>query len=78
MNEKKNKDGAGRLNKEVRQEAERLAKLPVADQRTIIALHWSVARDAEVSESNRKEARQRAKTLEKLLGVKAAKDSKKS
>jgi len=48
-------------------EAERLALLPVADQREIIALHWSVANDEKVSADNRKEARARAKALQKLL-----------
>jgi hypothetical protein len=66
------------IDEEFRQEAERLAKLPIADQRAIIALHWSVAKDVGVSEGNRKLARQRAKALERLLKIKATKFSKKS
>lgn len=63
---------------EYREEADRLAQLPKADQREIVALHWSVARDAKVSEANRKEARQRAKALGKLLGLKPQKKPKKT
>jgi hypothetical protein len=62
---------------EYREEAERLAELPSVDQKAIVALHWSVVRDKEVSEANRNEARQRAKALEKLLGLKPEKESKK-
>jgi hypothetical protein len=63
---------------EYREEAERLALLPAADQRAIIALHWSVARDAKVSKANRTEARRRAQALEKLLGLKPEKKPKKT
>jgi hypothetical protein len=55
---------------EYRREAERLALLPIEDQRAIIALHRSVADDKEVSESDRKVARERANALERLLRLK--------
>jgi hypothetical protein len=55
---------------EHRREAERLALLPIEDQKAIIALHRSVADDKEVSESDRKKARERAAALTRLLRVK--------
>ncbi len=62
---------------EYRQEAERLAELPVADQRAILALHQAIAADKRVSKANREEARQRADSLEKLLGLKPKTKKKK-
>jgi hypothetical protein len=50
-----------------RAEAERLALLPVADQREIIALHRSVADNAKVPKRDRETARQRADALERHL-----------
>ncbi|HLN30745.1 MAG TPA: hypothetical protein VK395_23600 [Gemmataceae bacterium] len=61
---------------EHREEAERLALLPKADQREIIALHRSVAEDAKVSKANRQKARERAEALERLLRLKPGKGSK--
>jgi hypothetical protein len=61
---------------EFRQEAARLAMLPKADQRAVIALHRSVANDPGVSEANRTEARKRANALEMLLGLKPKKGNK--
>ena len=55
------------------EEAEQLAKLTRAEQRQIVAMHWSVAADKEVSAENRREARARAKALEKLLRLKTKK-----
>ncbi len=63
---------------ECREEAERLSQLPKAEQRTIVALHWSVAKDKDVSDANRKEARRRAVALERLLRLKPKKTSPKS
>lgn len=54
---------------EYRKEAERLALLPVADQREIIALHRSVASNSKVPKRERDAGRARAAALEKLLGL---------
>jgi len=54
---------------EYRAEAERLALLPKADQREIIALHRSVAANPKVRKADREAARQRAAALEKYLGL---------
>lgn len=48
-------------------EAERLALLPVADQREIIALHRSVATGKGVPARDRKAAAERADALERHL-----------
>jgi hypothetical protein len=53
--------------REYREEAERLKQLPRAEQRAIVELIGSPARDPEVSEENRKEARRRASALSRLL-----------
>lgn len=58
------------------EEAKRLAQLPIADRRAVIALHRSVAEDPKVSKSNRQEARQRADTLERLLRLRPGRKSK--
>jgi hypothetical protein len=55
--------------KEWREEAERLALLPKADQREIIALHRSVADNPKVRKADREAAAQRADALEKHLGL---------
>jgi hypothetical protein len=52
---------------EYKDEAERLALLPLADQREIIALHRSVADNPKVKKADRQLARDKADTLEKLL-----------
>jgi hypothetical protein len=52
---------------EDRAEAERLKLLPRSEQRQIVELVRSVADNPKVSEADRKEARTRAKALEKLL-----------
>jgi hypothetical protein len=54
---------------EYRLEAERLALLPVADQREIIALHRSVASNPKVPKRERQAGLERAAALEKLLGI---------
>ena len=61
---------------EYREEAARLAQLPKADQREIIALHRSVAIDRGVSPANRQEARARVKALEKYLRLRPGKGRK--
>jgi hypothetical protein len=54
---------------EYREEAERLARLPVADQREIIALHRSVADNPRVPKRERQAGLERAAALERLLGL---------
>jgi len=54
---------------EYRQEAERLALLPRADQREIIALHQSVADNPKIPKRERQAGLVRAAALEKLLGL---------
>jgi hypothetical protein len=61
---------------EFRQEAARLALLPKADQRAVIALHRSVANDPRVSEANRAEARKRANALARILRLTPKKGEK--
>ena len=48
-------------------EAERLADLPIAEQRKIIALHQSIANDAKVPKRDRDLARERAEALDRHL-----------
>lgn len=50
-----------------RAEAERLALLPVADQREVIALHRSVADNPKVPKADRQAAADRADALERHL-----------
>jgi len=50
-----------------REEAERLALLPVADQHEIVALHRSVAANPKVPKGDRNAARELAEALERLL-----------
>ena len=52
---------------EYREEAERLAQLPVEDQREIIALHRSVAGNPKVPKREREAGKARADALERLL-----------
>jgi hypothetical protein len=54
---------------EYREEAERLALLPVADQREVIALHRSVASNPKVPKREREAGQERAAALERLLGL---------
>ena len=54
---------------EHRQEAERLAALPVADQRAIIAMHKADANNPKVPKRDREYAAERAKNLARLLGL---------
>lgn len=56
---------------EHRAEAERLALLPVADQREIIALYRSVANGRGVPKRERQAGLERAAALERLLKLKA-------
>jgi hypothetical protein len=50
-----------------RAEAERLALLPVADQKRIIAMHRADAANPKVSQRDREYARERADALERQL-----------
>ena len=54
---------------EYREEAERLALLPVEDQREIIALHRSIAGNPKVPRREREAGKERADALERLLGL---------
>lgn len=54
---------------EYRAEAERLALLPVEDQREIVALHRSVASNPKVPKREREAGQERADALERLLGL---------
>jgi hypothetical protein len=52
---------------ETREEAARLAELPVADQKQIIEMHRGIADDAKVPKRDRDLARERADSLERHL-----------
>jgi hypothetical protein len=52
---------------EHRAEADRLAKLPKAEQHAIIAWQRNIAKDSRVKKADRKLAGDRAKALEKRL-----------
>jgi hypothetical protein len=52
---------------EFRDEAERLALLPVADQKAILAMHRADARNPKVPKPDRDFARRRAAALERYL-----------
>jgi hypothetical protein len=54
---------------EYREEAERLALLPKATRRQVIALHRSLAADKRATRADRKRAALRADDLEKFLGL---------
>ena len=54
---------------EYRQEAERLKLLGLETQRDIVAMHRLVARNPKVPKKNREQARERAKALDRLLGL---------
>jgi hypothetical protein len=59
--------GKSTLDQEHIAEAERLRQLPRADQRAIVAMHWTDARNPRVPKADRDYARQRARALESLL-----------
>ena len=52
---------------EYREEAKRLAQLPLEDQRAIVAWHRDIAADAKLPKGDRDAARERAAALERLL-----------
>jgi hypothetical protein len=52
---------------EYREEAERLAQLPIAEQQAILDWHRAIAADPKVSKANRRAASERADALERLL-----------
>ena len=52
---------------EYRDEARRLAQLPKAEQRAIVAWHRDIAADPKVKPADRKAAGDRAKVLQRLL-----------
>jgi hypothetical protein len=54
---------------EYRDEAARLAKLPKAEQRQIIAWHKDIAADPKAKTADRQAAGDRALALERLLGL---------
>jgi hypothetical protein len=54
---------------EYREEANRLAQLPRADQREIIALHRSIASNPKVPKAERQAGLERAEALERFLGL---------
>ena len=62
--------------REFRAEAERLKLLPHDQQRAIVELIGSPARDPKVSKANRDEARRRARALAKLLNLTPRKKGK--
>lgn len=55
------------LEQDYRDEAERMAQLPPADQREIIALHRSVADNPKVAKRDRALAKERADAIERHL-----------
>jgi hypothetical protein len=54
---------------EYREEAGRLAQLPVEVQRQILDIHRSTANDPKLRKRDRDEARERVEALERLLGL---------
>jgi len=52
---------------EYRDEAARLAQLPAAEQRAVLAWQRDIAADANLSEADRRAARDRADALGRLL-----------
>jgi hypothetical protein len=58
---------------EYRQEAERLAMLPVADRRKIIAMHREIANGKGVPKAERQAGLERAAALERFLKPKKKK-----
>ena len=54
---------------EFREEAERLALLPIADQRQIIAMHEADAKNPKVPKRDRAYAAERERALTRLLGL---------
>jgi hypothetical protein len=53
--------------RQYREEAERLAMLPLADQREIIALHRAVTANPKLRKADRRAAAERADALERHL-----------
>ena len=58
---------------EYREEAERLAMLPVAEQRKVIAMHREVAAGKGVPKAERQAGLERAEALERILRLKKKK-----
>jgi hypothetical protein len=54
---------------EYREEAGRLAQLPVEVQKQILEIHRSTANDPKLRKRDREAARERFEALEKLLGL---------
>jgi hypothetical protein len=52
---------------EHREEAERLAQFPAAEQGAILAWHRDIAADAKLSKADRRAARERADALESYI-----------
>jgi hypothetical protein len=63
---------------EYREEAERLAQLPRAEQAAIIAWHWDIASDPRLAKRDRQEARTRAEVLERILRRQPSRKGKKA
>ncbi len=55
--------------KQYQEEAERLRLLDLQTQRDLIAMHRFIARNPKVSLAERRQARERARALERLLGL---------
>lgn len=62
--------------KRYREEAERLALLPVEDQQQLISQHRAIAADKSVPKPDRNEAKERADALERHLRRLARKNRK--
>jgi hypothetical protein len=61
---------------EYKEEAERLALLPIAEQKRIIAMHKADASNPKVPKRDREYAAERAKALARLLGLTGKKKRK--
>jgi hypothetical protein len=57
--------------REYREEADRLAQLPVEVQRQILDIHRSTANDTKLRKRDREAARKRVEALERFLGLPA-------
>jgi hypothetical protein len=60
-------DKADDRDREYREEAERLALLPLSDQKQILALHRSTAENLKAPKQERRLARERVEALERHL-----------
>jgi TPP-dependent pyruvate/acetoin dehydrogenase alpha subunit len=58
------------VQQQYREEAERLAMLPVAKRKEAMAVHWRIAQDATLSDVTREYARRVAEALETELARK--------